>query len=102
MKHHKYSDFVFHKDMIMIRKLLGRLRYHDQVKYCGPLMLFDGTKLGEDYEFYDTFCKDWDSPRAFIPKSKTRLIMEKIISLLEKHQVPNGFVMTKWTWYLDR
>lgn len=98
----KYNNLTFHKDMITVKKLLGRLQYHDRVKYCGPLVLFDGTKLGQDYEFYDTLYKEWDSPRAFIPKSKTKLIMDKIILLLEKHQVPNGFTMTKWDWHISR
>ena len=98
----RYSNLTFHKDMITVKKLLGRLQYHDRVKYCGSLVLFDGTKLGQDYEFYDTLYKEWDSPRAFRSKSKTKLIMDKIILLLEKHQVPNGFTMTKWDWHISR
>lgn len=102
MKKHKHDNLTWHRDIIQARKLLARLRYHTQVRYEGPLMLWDGTKLGQDYEFYDRFYQDWDSPRAFIPHSPTRKIMELIIALLEKHQVPKGFVLTKWTWYLQR
>ena len=56
----------------------------------------------EDYEFYDPVYKDWDSPRAFVPNSSTRNLMEQIVQILEKHQVQRGFVMTKWCWYINR
>ena len=92
----RHDHLTFHKDMISVKKLLGRMLYHDRVRYCGRLMLLDGTVLGEDYEFYDKFYRDWDSPRAYIPNSKTRLIMEKIIFFLEKHQVPPNFTIGKF------
>lgn len=101
-KYKRYSNLIFHKDIIKSKKLLSKLKYHDCIKYNGPLILFDGTKLGEDYEFHDKFYNDWDSPRAFIFKSKTRIIMEQIISILEKHQVPVGFYLTKFNWYIKK
>lgn len=101
-KHKKHDNLTWHRDVIKIRRLLSRMQYHTQVCYHGPLMLWDGVKLGEDYEFYDAVCKDWDTPRAFIPHSPTKNFMKKIIAILEKHQVPRGFVLTKWCWYIQR
>lgn len=101
-KYKRHDNLTWYRDMIKIRRLLGRLRYHTKVHYDGPLTLWNGFKLGEDYEFYDPVYKDWDSPRAFVPNSSTRNLMEQIVQILEKHQVQRGFVMTKWCWYINR
>ena len=102
MKTHKHTALTWHKDIIHARKLLARMRYYTKVCYHGPLIMMPYIKLGQDYEFYDPYYQDWDSPRAIIPHSATRKLMDQIIKLLEKHQVPRGFTLTKWTWYINR
>jgi hypothetical protein len=88
---------------IKVRKLLRGLKYHDAVKYSGPIFMVGipgrpSKFLGHDYEFHDIFYKDWDAPSAFISKSKTREKMKKIIDLLETKESNRKFILSRYTY----
>lgn len=94
---------------IKVRKILQKMRYHDAVKYSGPIWMIGmpgrpAVYMGEDYEFRDIFpnkygIRDWDSERAFIPKSKTRRRMEAIIGILDKHRCNHAYVISCYGYY---
>ena len=88
---------------IKVRKILCRMRWHDAVRYSGPIYMIGlrgrpAVYMGEDYEFHDRYYKNWDSERGFIPKSKTRKRMNKIIDLLHDQKPSKPFVLGRYTY----
>lgn len=87
------------KTQIEVRKILKHFRFHDAVKYSGPLYMVHGYYMGEDYEIRDIDRRlGWDSPHAFISKSKTRKNFEKIISILEKKKPHYNFIISRYSY----
>jgi hypothetical protein len=88
---------------IKVRHILRHMRWHDRVRYSGPIYMIRSNNrpsvyMGEDYEFYDPFYKDWDSEFGFIPKSKTRKRMYKIIDILHAKNPNRNFTITPYTY----
>jgi hypothetical protein len=88
---------------IKVRKLLRHLYWHDRVRYSGPLWMIGITGrppryVGEDYDFYDPFNKEWDSDSAFRSKTSTREYMRKIIEILKSKNPNKGFTIGRYSY----
>lgn len=86
------------KDIIRVRRILQKMKYHDGVMYEGPIVFLGSSKvISQDYSFRDKYYDDWDSERAYIPNSKIRNQMESIIQILEKcRKNERHFLITKF------
>jgi hypothetical protein len=88
---------------IKVRKILQKMRYHDAVRYSGPIYMLRprgqrSVYMGEDYEIRDRYYGDWDSEFAFLPKSKTRKNLHKIVGLLHSKNPTKKFLIGKFTY----
>ena len=93
---------------IKVRKILRNMRNHDAVRYSGPIWMMGipgrrAVYFGEDYEFRDIWPNkyglyEWDTERAYIPNSKTRNRMSKIISILDKKKSSRSFIISRYSY----
>lgn len=92
--------------IIQVRRILQKMRYHDAVRYSGPIWMsgmqrFPAVYMGEDYEFRDKYehsnNNPWESHRAFRPGTRTRKYMREIIDILSSCPANRPYVITSHT-----